>query len=124
MPNVITLSLPARTNYCHDDVAAVVLNAPCLDFIRSNTEHQLERDWGCCTLEQHHNPAWLDGGSFRWGHYNAGFVVVLAASRRGQQDGSDGGAWQRCWDEVALLHVVKRYERICISLLCCQLKPL
>ena len=31
VPNANNVCLPASTNYCHDDVAAVVLNAPYLD---------------------------------------------------------------------------------------------
>ena len=80
---------------------------------------------GKLQLEQHRNPAWLDYGPIRWRHYYAGCVVVVLAARcRGQQDCSDGGAWWRCWDDVLLLHVVKRYARIFMALLCCQLKPL
>ena len=31
----------------------------------SNTAvHPLERDWGCCTFEQHRSPVFLDDGSF------------------------------------------------------------
>ena len=46
------------------------VNTSHLAFIRSNTDvHQLERDWGCCTLDQHRNLAWLDNGSFCWRHH-------------------------------------------------------
>ena len=68
-------------------------------FDRSNAEvRQPERDRGCCILEQHHNPAWFDDGSFRRPYHNAGCVVVLGASCRGQQDCSDGGAWWWRWE--------------------------
>ena len=74
-------------------------------------------------VQPHISSAWSAHCRGRGCNHNPRHVVELGSFARGQQDYGDGGAWRWCWDEVVLLHVFERYERIRISLLCCQLKP-